>query len=152
VSELGELSHSRLEDLPWAVIERDWGSYEMKLVRCSPVRNTYTNLVRWPAGLVLPKHLHMSGVHSYTFRGSWRYREHGWVATPGSYVYEPNGTVHTLEVLDDVEALFVVEGSMIWYGPDDALAKYQDASDILEDVTKGLAARGVELPSIVVQD
>src|SRR4051812_31175695 len=110
VSHLGNLSHSQLDDIPWAVMQRDWGSYEMKLVRCSPVRNTYTNVVRWPGGLVLPKHLHMSGVHSYTFKGSWHYLEHDWIASPGSYVYEPTGTVHTLEVFEDVEAMFMVEG------------------------------------------
>jgi hypothetical protein len=74
------------------------------------------------------------------------------VATSGSYVYEPGGTVHTLQVDEDVEALFVVEGSIIWYGPDGTMASCQDAVDILDDVRVVLARQGLELPPLVVQD
>ena len=150
--ELGNLSHSDLDDLPWAVLERPWGTTEMKLVRCSPIRGTYTNIIRLSAGTVLPKHLHTGGVHSFTFKGRWHYYEHPWVAAAGHYVYEPVGTVHTLEVLEDTEALFVNEGTIIWYDGDDRMSKYQDAGMVLDDCVAALKKQGLELPSIVVQD
>jgi quercetin dioxygenase-like cupin family protein len=152
VSALGNLSHSQLDDIPWARMERPYGTVEMRLIRCSPVRNTYTNMVRWPAGMVLPTHLHLSGVHSFTFSGRWHYREHDWWATAGSYVYEPTGTVHTLEVVEDVEALFMVDGTIVWYDSDGRPAVFSEAADLLDDVTKALVAQGLTLPDIVVQD
>jgi len=30
--------------------------------------------------------------------GSWRYLEHDWVATPGTFLWEPPGEAHTLVV------------------------------------------------------
>lgn len=152
VDELGDLSHSDLSELPWAKLARPYGTIEMQLIRCSRLRNVYASMVRWPAGTTMPRHYHTGGVHSYTFRGRWRYLEHDWVATAGSYVYEPIGTTHTLVVDQDVEALFIVEGGMIWYGPDGKMQRYETAGAMHELISAALAAQGLELPDIVVQD
>ncbi len=149
---LGEQSHTALDEVPWAVMKRPYGTVEMQLVRCSPVRNTYTNVVRWAAGTRLPKHLHTGDVHSYTFKGKWRYLEYSWLATAGSYVYEPSGTTHTLEVDEDVEAMFVVQGGMVWYGDDGRLDTYQEAADVLQAVELALHHQGQTLPDFVIQD
>jgi hypothetical protein len=37
-------------------------------------------------------------VHAYVIKGAWRYLEHDWVATAGTYVFEPPGETHTLVV------------------------------------------------------
>jgi 2,4'-dihydroxyacetophenone dioxygenase len=149
---LGEQSHAALEEIPWAVMHRPYGTVEMRLVRCSPARNVYTNVVRWPAGTRLPRHLHTGDVHSYTFRGKWGYAEYSWRATAGSFVYEPTGTSHTLEVDEDTEAMFTVAGGMVWYGADGRLDTYQEAADLLVMVEDALTTQGLELPDHVVQD
>jgi hypothetical protein len=44
-------------------------------------------------------------VHGYVIKGSWRYLEHTWTATVGSYVYEPPGETHTLIIESDDEMI-----------------------------------------------
>ena len=47
------------------------------------------------AGIV-SRHRHPAPVHGFVIEGKWRYLERDWVATAGSYLFEPPGDVHTL--------------------------------------------------------
>ena len=47
---------------------------------------------------VLSRHRHPQPVHAFVLKGEWRYLEHDWVATEGSYAYEAPGETHTLVV------------------------------------------------------
>ena len=51
---------------------------------------------------VISRHRHPAPVHGFVLEGRWRYLERDWVATAGSYLFEPPGDVHTL-VVDDGE-------------------------------------------------
>ncbi|KAL7523226.1 hypothetical protein ACHAXR_000085, partial [Thalassiosira sp. AJA248-18] len=64
----------------------------------------YVNLLKFTGGGILGRHRHSSPVHAVTLKGSWGYREHGWHAHPGTYVFEPPGETHTL-VVDDCEEM-----------------------------------------------
>jgi hypothetical protein len=44
----------------------------------------------------------------YTIEGQWKYKEHDWVATPGSIVYETAASTHTPEVVTEGGAGFAV--------------------------------------------
>ncbi|KAL9191088.1 hypothetical protein ACHAXT_000794 [Thalassiosira profunda] len=80
-------------------------------------RGYYVNLLKFKGGGILGRHRHSSPVHAVTLKGSWGYREHGWQARPGTYVFEPPGETHTLIVDDDCEemvALFHVTGSLLY--------------------------------------
>jgi hypothetical protein len=123
----------------------------MQLLRCSVEENSFTNLIRYPAGVQLATHLHTGHVHAYTFSGRWRYLEYDWEAGPGSYVSEPAGTVHTLKIEEETLALFIVNGGFIYFGPDGAFLRYQDAATTLADVQAALAVDGLELPPSVYQ-
>ena len=68
-------------------------------------------------------------MHGYVLKGSWRYLEHDWVATEGSYVYEAPGETHTLVVDDNVTemiTMFQVNGAMIYVDPDGGVLGYED--------------------------
>jgi 2,4'-dihydroxyacetophenone dioxygenase len=89
---------------------------------------TWVNLVKMEPGRQIQRHIHAGGcVQAYVLKGTWRYLEHDWVAEPGSYVFEPAGGVHTLEVLGDEEmiSLFVVNG-VIQYVDDEGRVVKQD--------------------------
>ena len=43
----------------------------------------YINILRVRSSGVLSRHRHSGPVHAFTLRGSWRYLEHDWVASPG---------------------------------------------------------------------
>nr|WP_300307132.1 2,4'-dihydroxyacetophenone dioxygenase family protein [Halomonas sp.] len=80
----------------------------------------WVNLLRVRKSGVLSRHRHPNPVHGVVLKGRWRYLEHDWVASEGSYVYEPPGETHTLVVDDDVEemiTLFQVNGVMYYVDP-----------------------------------
>lgn len=80
----------------------------------------WVNLLRVRKSGVLSRHRHPNPVHGVVLKGQWRYLEHDWVATEGSYVYEPPGETHTLVVDEDVEemiTLFQVNGVMYYVDP-----------------------------------
>jgi hypothetical protein len=60
--------------------------------------------------------------------GSWRYLEYDWVATPGGWVHESPGVIHTL-VCDDpngMKTVFWLNGSLEFYDDDDSLTQTFD--------------------------
>ena len=62
---------------------------------------TFTVRIQFPPGLQLPPHHHTGAVHAWTMSGEWGYLEHPDAASrPGSYLYEPPGTAHTLKIAD----------------------------------------------------
>lgn len=80
----------------------------------------WMNLLRVRRSGVLSRHRHPQSVHGFVLKGRWRYLEHDWVATEGSYVFEPPGETHTLVVPDDVRemiTLFQVNGIMYYVDP-----------------------------------
>ena len=78
----------------------------------------FANILKVLPGSRLNPHYHVSVVHGLTMRGSWRYLEHSWVATPGSYIFEPAGEAHTLVVDKDAPepmiTFFVLRGGLIY--------------------------------------
>ena len=80
----------------------------------------WMNLLKVRKSGVLSRHRHPQAVHGYVLKGRWHYLEHDWVATEGSYVFEPPGETHTLVVPDDVEEMityFQVNGIMYYVDP-----------------------------------
>ena len=106
----------------------------------------------------LSRHRHPGPVHGYVIKGSWKYLEHDWIATPGSYVFEPPGEIHTLvtvpttssseggEDVDDNEeeemiTLFHVTGSLLYcdehgnvVGAEDVFTKLQKAKEYYQSI------------------
>ena len=92
-------------------------------------RGYWMNLLRVRKSGVLSRHRHPQPVHAFVLKGEWRYLEHDWVATEGSYAYEAPGETHTLVVDPHVEemiTLFQVNGAMIYVDPDGAVLGYED--------------------------
>ena len=76
------------------------------------VTGSWCNLLRVRKHGVLSRHIHPSWVTGYVIKGAWRYLEHDWVASEGSFVYEPPGEIHTL-VVDEVSGQASGETEMI---------------------------------------
>ena len=89
----------------------------------------WNNLLKVRKAGVLSRHRHPNQVHGFVLNGSWKYLEHDWVATAGSYVFEPPGETHTLVVPDDVEEMitfFQVHGVMYYVDPWGKHLGYED--------------------------
>jgi quercetin dioxygenase-like cupin family protein len=114
------------DDIPW--VPQEPGRW-FKPLQFFETSGTWVNLVRMEPGRRIRRHIHAGGaVQAYVLEGSWRYLEHDWVAGPGSYVFEPAGGTHTLEVLGDVPmvTLFVVSGVIQYLGDDGAVVQQDD--------------------------
>ena len=106
----------------------------------------WMNLLRVRKSGVLSRHHHPQGVHGMVLKGSWRYLEHDWIATEGSYVYEPPGETHTLYVPDDVEEMityFQVNGIMFYCDPYGNYMGYEDVFTKIDRCRKHYASNGL---------
>lgn len=93
------------------------------------LQGQWCNLLRVRRAGVLSRHLHPSPVHGFVLKGSWRYLEHDWVATEGSYVFEPPGEIHTLVVPDHVPEMitfFNISGCMYYVDQDNKHVGFED--------------------------
>ena len=111
----------------------------------SASRGYWVNLLRVHKSGVLSRHRHPQPVHGFVLKGSWRYLEHDWVATEGSYVYEAPGETHTLVVDNDVVemiTMFQVNGAMIYVDPDGAVQGYEDVFTKIDMCRKHYTALG----------
>ncbi|WAM19141.1 hypothetical protein [Rhodococcus sp. JS3073] len=59
-------------------------------------------------------------------RGRWRYLEYDWVAAPGDFVRENPGTIHRLQIFEDTEVEFTVDGTIEFLNDDDSLNRTVD--------------------------
>jgi len=53
------------------------------------------------SGYEVQRHKHTGPVYAYTTSGGWKYKEYGYVNRGGSFLYEPAGSIHTLQVVED---------------------------------------------------
>lgn len=110
------------------------------------VNGGWCNLLRVRKAGVLSRHRHPAPVHGYVIKGSWRYLEHDWVATAGSYVFEPPGETHTLVVDNDVEEMitfFNISGAMIYLDANDRQIGYEDVFTKIDMCRRHYAAVGL---------
>jgi 2,4'-dihydroxyacetophenone dioxygenase len=87
---------------------------------------------------VLSRHIHPSWVVGYVIKGAWRYLEHDWVATEGSFVYEPPGEIHTLVVDEpgrrhsEMITFFNIHGAMVYVDDAGPPTGYEDVFTKIE--------------------
>lgn len=106
----------------------------------------WMNLLRVRKAGVLSRHRHPQAVHGMVLKGRWRYLEHDWVATEGSYVFEPPGETHTLYVPEDVEEMityFQVNGVMYYVDPWGKHTGYEDVFTKIDNCRKHYEAVGL---------
>ena len=112
----------------------------------SATRGYWMNLLRVRRAGVLSRHRHPQPVHGYVLKGQWRYLEHAWVASEGSYVYEAPGETHTLVVdahVAEMITLFQVNGAMIYTDPDGRCTGYDDVFTRIDKCRAHYAANGL---------
>lgn len=104
------------ESVPWIPLEPYAGGVCIKLLSADPVSGEVILVLRAPPGTELPRHRTSSSTTIYTVQGRWRYREHDWVAGPGSLVIEPASACNTPQILadgtDDAILFMLVRGEV----------------------------------------
>ena len=82
-------------------------------------------MLKAPADAKLPRHHHSGTVVVYTLKGKWKYKEHDWIAGPGSIVYETAASTHAPEAVPEggpeVVVLNIVTGDLVYLNDDDSV-------------------------------
>ena len=113
------------------------------------VTGSWCNLLRVRKSGVLSRHIHPSWVTGYVIKGAWRYLEHDWVATEGSFVYEPPGEIHTLVVdeasggAQEMITFFNIAGAMVYVDDAGNTTGYEDVFTKIEMCRKHYTAVGL---------
>ena len=145
----------KTDDFPWAHDVLAPG-LSIKLLVADVEGSLLVVKTKFRPGTVLPTHLHTGAVHGITEQGSWFYREYGEQSlnVPGSYIYEPAGSTHTLEVpasnTEDTEAYFIVHGAFMNYDDEGNFVGHFDAAVTHKVYVEALERQGDPVPSFVV--
>ncbi|RZU38723.1 ChrR-like protein with cupin domain [Fluviicoccus keumensis] len=134
-----------VDALPWMPFLPYTDKAFVKAIKVDPVRGEWITLLKAPADMVLPKHHHSGTVHVYTLSGSWKYQEHDWVATAGSFVFETAGTAHTPVGVGDAEiiTLNIVQGDWIILGENDQVLAIENWKTVMRRYLDFCAATGL---------
>jgi 2,4'-dihydroxyacetophenone dioxygenase len=139
--------HVGEDDAAWA----DTGmGIKLKVVRYDQLKGTWVIMNRFDPGTRLQIHRHTGPVDGYTLRGRWHYLEYDFWSTPGSYIYEPANSVHTLDVPEDntgeTDVLFIIEGALLNLDPEGNVESYSDGPGTLAAYYALLEAEGKPRP------
>jgi quercetin dioxygenase-like cupin family protein len=96
-------------------------------------------------------HRHTGPVYAYTTSGAWKYREYDYVNRAGSFLYEPAGSVHTLECIeDDTHVWFQMYGVNLNLDADGNIESVFDGPSTLEAYYALAEAEGFDRPDVLV--
>jgi quercetin dioxygenase-like cupin family protein len=107
-------------------------------------------------GASVPTHLHTGVVHAFTLSGKWQYREYpeSPANTTGSYLFEPAGSRHTLQIAPDAggptEILFVIYGALVNFDEHGAQISVLDAATALAAFQSLPEAHGADAARVIV--
>ena len=134
-----------VESLPWMPFAPYSDDFLIKLIKVDPVRGEWITLLKVPPNSVLPKHHHSGTVMVYTLTGSWKYLEHDWIGTPGSFVFETAGSCHTPASVgdDEVITLNIIQGDWNLMSPEGAVLAIENWRTMMERYLAFCKTKGI---------
>jgi len=143
--------HAGADDLPW--VDAGGGIW-LKVLRVDAASGIWVVQNRFEPGVRLQTHRHTGPVDGFTISGRWHYLEYDFYSTAGSYIREPAGSVHTLDVPADnegiTEVLFVMEGVNLDLAPDGSVENVVDGTLTLAAYEALAEAQGFGRPTGVL--
>jgi 2,4'-dihydroxyacetophenone dioxygenase len=108
---------------------------------------------KFEAGVTVPTHKHTGSVFAFTISGSWKYLEYPDVNLPGSYLFEPAGSVHTLTVPAENEGMtdvwFAIYGANLNLDADGNVETVIDAGLVRDTYFALCEAEGHKRPNVI---
>ena len=129
----------------------------LQLLQVDLNQGIWITRVRFSPGCTIDRHYHTGCVFAVTLKGHWYYKEYpDAVNGPGSYLFEPAGSVHTLTVDADAagaaEVWFAVYGANVNLDEQGQVISVIDAQGVLNAYRELAAAEGADLPELIVID
>lgn len=104
------------------------------------------------AGYEVQKHRHTGPVFGYTTSGAWKYKEYDYVNRAGSFLYEPAGSEHTLQcVEDDTRVWFQMYGANLNLNQSDEIEMVVDGMLTLNYYYAICEEQGLPRPNVLVE-
>ncbi|KZX60449.1 cupin [Halioglobus sp. HI00S01] len=104
------------------------------------------------AGYEVEQHKHTGPVWGYTSSGAWKYKEYDYVNRTGSFLYEPAGSVHTLQCIEDnTRVWFQMYGSNINLDADGNITSVVDGDMTLQFYLAMCEEQGLPRPNVLVE-
>ena len=140
--------HLAANDLPFADIG---GGNKMKVIQVieKEVLRIIENI--FMKGFEVQPHRHTGPVWGYTVSGGWKYKEYDYVNRAGSFLYEPAGSVHTLQCIEDnTQVWFHMYGVNLNLDADGNVQSVSDGAGSLRAYYAMCEAQGIPRPNVLV--
>ena len=149
---LTEAIHVDESDIPF--VDSGNGS-SMQLLQVDLNQGLWIVKTRMPGGQEIAKHYHTGSVFAVTIQGQWFYKEYPeYINSPGSYLYEPAGSVHTLMTPKDQEGItetwFAIYGANVNVDEEGNVTSITDAQSILAAYRALCEAQGLSSAKVIV--
>jgi 2,4'-dihydroxyacetophenone dioxygenase len=102
-------------------------------------------------GFEVMTHRHTGPVWGYTKSGAWKYKEYEYVNRANSFLYEPAGSVHTLQCIEDsTRVWFHMYGVNLNLDGDGNIASVSDGPGTLAFYFERCEAQGLPRPNVLI--
>jgi len=143
-----EAVHIGRDELPYVDIGD--GS-QLRVLQVKPKEGLWIVENIFQAGMEIDTHKHTGPVWGYTRSGAWKYKEYDYVNRAGSFLYEPAGSVHTLQCIeDDTQVWFQMYGSNINLDAEGNITSVVDGALTLEFYLGMCEEKGLPKPNVLV--
>ena len=139
--------HVGADDLPFVDIG---GGNKLKVICVREAEGLWIVENVFQSGFEVMTHRHTGPVYGYTTSGAWKYKEYDYVNRAGSFLYEPAGSVHTLQcVEDDTRVWFQMYGANLNLRPDGSIDSVTDGPGTLAAYYALCEAAGLPRPAVL---
>jgi quercetin dioxygenase-like cupin family protein len=147
-----ETLHVGSDELPWMEIG---GGAGLQLLHVDLNQGLWVSKTRLPPGYRVATHFHTGLVFAVTLQGSWHYLESPEaVNRPGSYLFEPAGSRHTLvtpaDMDGDMVTWFAIYGANINLDETGNVTSIVDAKAVLDLYRDYCAALSLDCSKLIV--
>ena len=142
--------HRGETELPFVEFEP---GVEMQVLQVHIDTGLWVIRMRLAPGATLPTHKHAGEVFAFTLTGAWKYLEYPEVNRAGSYLYEPAGSVHTLQALPSnsakTDVWFAIRGPNLNLDEAGNVTLVLDAGLVLKVYLSRCKKMGLARPNVI---
>ena len=140
--------HRGADELPFVEIG---GGNKLKVIQVDVAEGLWIVENIFQTGYAVQTHRHTGPVYAYTMSGAWKYREYEYVNRAGSFLFEPAGSVHTLECVEDhTRVWFQMYGVNLNLDADGNIESVFDGAGSLAVYEALAEAEGFPKPNVLV--
>ena len=148
-----EALHRGIDEVPFVQVGE---GNSLQLLQVDLGQGLWVVRTRFQPGHQIQTHYHTGSVFAVTEQGRWYYSEYPDVVnSPGSYLYEPAGSLHTLTIPKDqvgvTQMWFAIYGANVNVDAAGQVLSVTDAPTILASYRALCAAQGLSPDGVIVR-